>query len=330
MAKNCGIKERPCIATGAGTLMRNLLAATAPDSALCWIKPRVPTRSRLPVHHQMATPTDPNVAVWQRLSQQWDHVGPPFRPTPEDVGFASAVVRAMSKAKQAGALTSILLGVTPELAELLADTRSIEIDHSIAMINWSWMKFPRAGRATSIAAHWTQLPIQNDCIDIILGDGCNIQLEFPAAYQAWFREMARVLRPGGKVVIRVYVSPDTPERSNAVVDDLMHRRIGNPNVLRMRLFMALQASAATGVQVSDVSAFWASARIDEKFLTTELGWPAGAIGIFEVFKNMNLRYSFPTLAELRTVFSDHFIELERRVPGYEIGNRCPTIVLQKI
>jgi SAM-dependent methyltransferase len=277
----------------------------------------------------MGTPNDPNVAVWHRLSQQWDYIGPPFRPTPEDIQFALAVLNAMPNAEQPGALTSILLGVTPELAKVLANTRSIEVDHSIGMINWSWMKFPRGHLASAIAAQWTDLPIRNNCIDLVLGDGCNIQLEFPGAYQTWFREMARVLRPGGKVVLRVFVSPETPEQSNAVVDDLMHRRIGNSNVLRMRLFMALQASAAKGVQVSDVSAFWTSAQIDDKFLTTKLDWPAAAIGIFEVFKNMNLQYSFPTLAQLRTVFSDHFVELERYTPGYEIGSRCPTLVLQR-
>jgi hypothetical protein len=278
----------------------------------------------------MDSPTDPNVAVWQRLSQQWDYVGPPFRPTPEDIGFASAVLNSMPSAEQTGALTSMMLGVTPELATVLAKTRSLEIDHSIGMIDWSWTKFPRSHLATPIAGQWTNLPVRNDCIDLILGDGCNIQLEFPGAYQIWFREMARVLQPGGKVAIRVFVSPETPEHSNAVIDDLMHRRIGNSNALRMRLFMALQPSATIGVAVSDIAAFWASAQIDENFLVTELGWPTAAIGIFEVFKNLNLRYSFPTLAELKTVYSDHFVEADRYIPGYEIGSRCPTIVLQRI
>jgi SAM-dependent methyltransferase len=278
----------------------------------------------------METPSDPNAAVWQRLSQQWDYVGPPFRPTPEDVGFASAVLRTMPNAKQTSTLTAMLLGVTPELAAILAETRSVEIDHSIGMINWSWMKFPRGHLATPIAARWTSLPLRNNSVDLIFGDGCNIQLEFPGAYQTWFREMARILRPGGKVVLRVYLSPETPETPNAVIDDLMHKRIGNSNVLRMRLFMALQISAAIGVQVSDISDFWKSAHIDENFLITELGWPAAAIGVFNVFKNIKLRYSFPTMAQMRMVFRNHFIEFDRYIPGYEIGNRCPTIVLQKI
>jgi Methyltransferase domain len=278
----------------------------------------------------METPPDPNAAVWQRLAQQWDHVGPPFRPTPEDIGFASAVLRSMPNAERTGALTSMLLGVTPELAAILAKTRSLEIDHSIGMINWSWMKFPRGQLATPIAARWTSLPLRNNSVDLIFGDGCNIQLEFPGAYRTWSREMARILRPGGRVVLRVYVLPETPELSNAVIDDLMHKRIGNSNVLRMRLFMALQTSATIGVQVSDIAGYWKSARIDEKFLYTELGWPAAGIGIFDVFKNIELRYSFPTIRQLRMVFSDHFIELDRHNPGYEIGSRCPTIVLQKI
>jgi hypothetical protein len=163
-----------------------------------------------------------------------------------------------------------------------------------------------------------------------LGDGCNIQLGFPGAYQNWFGEMARVLRPGRNVILRVYVSPEIPESSTAVINDLMHGRIGNSNVLRMRLFMAFQRSATEGVRLADISDFWTSLNIDRNFLTRELGWAAGAVGIFDMFKNMNLRYSFPTLVELKTVFTEHFIELDRCVPSYEIGSRCPTIVMQRI
>ena len=306
------------------------LAATTLVSALFSFKLRDQTLLRLPANHTMVTPDDSNVTVWQRLSKQWDFVGPPFRPTAEDIGFASTVLNSTLNAKQPGALTSILLGVTPELAEILANTRSLEIDHSIQMLNWSWLKFPRGRLAAPIAGQWTSLPIRKECIDLIFGDGCNIQLEFPGAYQAWFGEMARVLRPGGKVVLRVYVSPETPEHSKTVIDDLMRRRIGNPNVLRMRLFMALQPSAPEGIRLSDISDFWTSLKIDRNFLTTDLGWPADAIGILDMFKDMNLRYSFPTLAELKMVFAEHFTELGRRIPGYEIGSRCPTIVLQRI
>ena len=198
------------------------------------------------------------------------------------------------------------------------------------MLNWAWLKFPRGRLAAPIAGQWTNLPIRKECIDLIFGDGCNIQLGFPGAYRAWFEEMARVLRPGGKVALRVYVSPETPEPSSAVIDDLMRRRIGDPNVLRMRIFMALQPSAPEGIRLSDISDFWTSLKIDRNFLTTELGWPAGAIGIFDMFKDINLRYSFPTSAELKTVFTEHFTELDRCTPSYEIGSRCPTIVLQRI
>ncbi|MGH6727915.1 MAG: class I SAM-dependent methyltransferase [Pseudolabrys sp.] len=278
----------------------------------------------------MGTANDPNVAVWHRLSEQWDQVGSPFRPTPEDIGFALAALRSMPNAEQPGTLTSILLGVTPELAAVLSNTRNFEIDHSIRMLDWSWMKFPRGRLATPIAAKWTNLPIRDESVDLVFGDGCNIQLEFPGAYRTWFAEMARVLRPGGLAVLRVYVSPDTAERSTAVIDDLMHGRIGNSNVLRMRLFMALQRQASTGIQLSDLADYWSSVAIDKNFLTAELGWPAAGIDIFDMFRGMNLRYSFPTRSELKITFSDHFAELERRVPGYEIGSRCPTIVLQKI
>jgi len=270
------------------------------------------------------------MAVWHRLSEQWDHVGSPFRPTPEDVAFAAAALRAMPNSGQAGALTSVLLGVTPELAAILSRTHNVEVDHSTRMLTWSWTKFPRGHLAMPLAARWTALPIKDRSVDAVFGDGCNIQLEFPGAYRIWFAEMARVLRPGGRVVLRVYVAPDAAESPATVIDDLTHGRIGNANVLRMRLFMALQRQAATGIELSDLADYWSSLAIEKKTLTAKFGWPAAEIDIFDMFKALNLRYSFPTWRELEETFSGCFAELERHIPGYEIGGRCPTIVLEKI
>jgi len=42
---------------------------------------------------------------------------------------------------------------------------------------------------------------------------------------------------------------------------------------------------------------------------------------------MELRYTFPTLAEARAALRDDFSEIACGLPGYELGERCPTFVL---
>jgi hypothetical protein len=47
----------------------------------------------------------------------------------------------------------------------------------------------------------------------------------------------------------------------------------------------------------------------------------------EAYRGLATRYSFPSLAELRAVIAEAgFSILEVVTPGYELGDRCPTIV----
>ena len=54
---------------------------------------------------------------------------------------------------------------------------------------------------------------------------------------------------------------------------------------------------------------------------------AGHLTTVEVYRGSPAVYSFPTLAELRAELAADFEELSCHVPGYELGERCPTLVL---
>jgi SAM-dependent methyltransferase len=274
----------------------------------------------------MTISSETRFAVWPRLSRHWSHVGPPLRPSAEDVAFANSVLADLA-AQLERPVTSILLGVTPELAAMLAHTRTFEIDHSIEMIAWAAAECTQP-LASAVVADWNAMPVRGDVADFVVGDGCYSTAEYPEGYRQLSSEVARVLRPGGRFVIRLFVTPETGETPEAVIDDLKNCRIGSCDVLRWRLNMALQESTTAGARLGDTFAYWQGTGLTS-FVTGVLGWPSAVVDVIEAYRDMETRYTFPTLAQARGVLTEHFCETDCLVPHYELGERCPTLVLER-
>ena len=268
--------------------------------------------------------------TWQRLSKHWSHVGPPLRPAREDVAFAASVLRSLPQYDEVGRLLSILLGVTPELAAILTGTRGLQIEHSIDMINWAMVCHGIGPSTLPVVADWYRLPVPDESADLVMGDGCYSMVSYPDGYARLSREIARALRPGGKCVMRLFVLPDAAETADAVIGDLKRGQIGNFNVLRWRLNMALQPSTAAGVRLADTWKCWNSAQVDMRFLTDDLGWPIETLRVIDAYRDSDTRYTFPTLADARGAISPFLCETACYFPSYEIGDRCPTVVLERI
>jgi SAM-dependent methyltransferase len=276
----------------------------------------------------MTISSEARFAVWPRLSRHWSHVGPPLRPSAEDVAFVNSVLADLAGAQPGRPVTSILLGVTPELAAMLAPTRTFEIDHSFEMIIWAAAECTQNPLASTVVADWKAMPVRGNVADFVVGDGCYSTAEFPEGYRQLSSEVVRVLRSGGKFVIRLFVTPETAETAEAVIEDLKNGRIGNCEVLRWRLNMALQESTTAGVRLGDTFTYWQGTGL-RSFVTNVLGWPPLALDVMEAYRDMNTRFTFPTLAQVRGVLTEHFYEIDCLVPHYEIGERCPTLVLER-
>jgi hypothetical protein len=58
------------------------------------------------------------------------------------------------------------------------------------------------------------------------------------------------------------------------------------------------------------------------------GWSAEELRTIEAYRDVAARYAFPTLAELRDVIGEAGLDVVSvSTPGYELGERCPTLVL---
>ena len=225
--------------------------------------------------------------------------------------------------------TLLLLGVTPELWRMETGERSraIATDHSLDMIRGVWPGRVRS-RDTVLAADWRRLPFADASIDLALADGSLTNLPFPAGYAEVSAELGRTLAQDGCWVARCFVQAAGPESVADVLADLSAGRAGGFHAFKWRLAMALQPDATAGVVLAEVWDTLAAIAPDLAALAARCGWSPESVRTIEAYRGLDARYTFPTLDELCSLLRQTgFSILEVVTPAYELGDRCPTIVL---
>lgn len=264
---------------------------------------------------------------WIDLARSWDLRKSPLRPAPEDIRILEGELRQWHAAAQPPRTEALVLGATPELARLSwpGATHLLASDRSEAMLRGVW---PGASLGNgAVCADWTALPLADASRDLLLGDGCFSALTGDR-YRAFSRSMRRVLRDGGRLFMRYFLRPEKPEPVSGIFDDLGAGRIGNVHAFKWRLSMALHGTLAEGVVLGEIWDVWHQAVPLPERLARERGWPLPEILTMDDFRGVPARYTFPTLAEARSAVAQEFEEIACHYPGYELGERCPTLVLR--
>ena len=147
-----------------------------------------------------------------------------------------------------------------------------------------------------IAGDWGQLPFSDQSFDAVIGDGSLNVYEGPRGW--FFIESRRVIRTGGKLVLRVFVAPDQPESLEAVIAE---KGRGCFHSFKWRVAQAL---AKPYVAVKDI------------YRTIKPVWDHPTLG---VYKDSPAIYYFPRLTDLPAPDQIHY------AGGYELAERCPVI-----
>jgi hypothetical protein len=180
----------------------------------------------------------------------------------------------------------------------------------------------------AVCAEWRALPLPEASRDAILGDGSFSALASGRMYAAVVRALRQVIRDGGMLSMRFYIRPEKPEAPGRVIDDLLRGRIGSFHVFKWRLVMAFHRNLDDGVRLADVWDAWHDAVPDPGALAQRTGWALDSILTIDAYRGVATGYTFPTLPEARLALAEGFEEIECVVPSYELGQRCPTLILR--
>lgn len=252
---------------------------------------------------------------WQGFAQKWGLLGSPLRPCPEDVNnFQQAI------GSDAG--RCLLLGVTPELAGLSPSLTAI--DNCAAMISALW-----TGKQPVILGDWLDLPFAAGSFDTIVGDGCLVLLAHPVQHSKFFEQLVRVLAPGGKILLRIFVSSEQTESREFVCQQALNAQINSFHAFKWRLSMAIAAeSPDRNFNVAETCATFDRLLPDRKQLTALTGWRADEIETVDFYRGSPAIYSYPTLEQVRKCIPATLHEIDVIYGSYELADRCPIMVLE--
>lgn len=255
---------------------------------------------------------------WDDMARKWARVKPPLRPNAE---VGEAVLRQLTAIPG----QTLLLGVTPELAAVAHPI--IAVDRNPGMIACAWPGNTPGRQA--VQGDWLHMPLAGDSFANAIGDGSFNTLTWPDGYARLFAELLRVLRPGGRVVVRNFTTPDPGETLAAVRTAVLERRIGSLHAFKWHVAMALVAPRPEpNIGVTEIRDAFLEMFPDRPGLMAATGWTEEEIETIEVYKDSVVRFSFPTLAQFGAVVPQHFTAPRAVASGaYEMADRCPILVM---
>jgi len=234
---------------------------------------------------------------WKKHAAQWTRINSPLRPCAEDVAlFAQA----------AGTGKGLLLGVTPELRKISPDMTAIDSD--LGMIQNTQCDIAVAH------ADWLDMPFEDHTFDFVIGDGHLTNLLWPRDYKLLRAELARVLKPEGRIVFRAFLAPDVQE----TVEEVLANPGDNFHAFKWRFAQALLLGGDPNIPVAGIHMAF------ERFVPDRsvLPFPIEDINTIDVYKNATALYSFPTRAQLKEIFGE---EVSFTTGSYTLAERCPVI-----
>jgi SAM-dependent methyltransferase len=263
--------------------------------------------------------------TWNDSAVRFDDWGPPLRPSPEDIQLMREMIVAWHGSNQSRRMRVFLCGVTPEIVtmEWPFPMDMVGMDQAESMVRLVWPG-DLPGIRRGIVGNWMESGLEAGSQDIVIGDGGFAFLSYPDGQRALMAELRRVLAPTGLFVYRHFAQAERHETVDDVLSAARSGGIGNFHAFKWRLAMALQPDSTSGVRQSDIWSAWTKAGLSPARLP-QPGWSDRAVSTIDMYREKQARLYFPTLSEFRTLLNEYYKDIDVRLPGYELGERCPTM-----
>lgn len=247
---------------------------------------------------------------------RWPTLTPPLRPATSVTAQIDGLIRSAE-----GSI--LLLGVTPELAAI--DRDIIAVDWSRDMIALAWLG--DTARRRAVVGDWKALPLESGSMGAAMGDGALSMLHWPDEAAVVLGELWRVLRTGGRAVIRCFATAEVPGALDFMarwtVESAVHF-----HEWRLRFNMAAaRADGVVGITSARLFEHYQMVMADLK--ASEL--PEGGLAEIEAYAGSTYIHCYPKRSELAQLLHSawcgpwHFVE----TTGYPGAELCPLLVLER-
>jgi SAM-dependent methyltransferase len=254
---------------------------------------------------------------WAGFYRRWRQLEPPLRPHPD-------VCAAVRRLIAGHADRALLLGMTPEFAPLAAQTVAVDWSDKALSVIWAG----NGPTQHALKGNWLRLPCTAAVFSAAIGDGSFNCLEYPGDYECVFDELARAVRPGGRIVVRVYLTPDPCDLLPATRVRTMAGGVRNIHELKWRVANALcAASGEPNLPVTSILDGFNRTFPDRLALRRATGWTGEEVAQVDAYDRLPDVFSFPTARQLLTV-AERFARCRLVAAGdYALAERCPLLVM---
>lgn len=264
-----------------------------------------------------------------RLALSWQIFGCPLRPVEEDVAFCMEAYEDWNHRGKTPRV--LLLGVTPELYEAPwpEGTDILAVDFTPEMIDIVWT----GPKDMVMCADWLEMDLPDKSRDIVICDGGLVMLDYPQQQKQLADVLYRILADDGICIFRLFCPAFEKEPVETVLEDLLNGRIVNLNLLIMRLWFALHDNVEDGVKPSNVWQVIEDKVADMDQLSTLSGFSVQQLEAVKLNKGSIASYHLLNPDQSAKIFcEDHggYGLTQIKIPTYEYGKCCPTIILKKL
>ncbi len=236
--------------------------------------------------------------------------------------MAAAYRRAVGEGRRRG----LLLGVTPELADISRDLTAVE--RSQATINRRWPGDTPNRRA--ICADWKDVPLPARGFDICVGDGSLNVLSSQAEIAFMLDRLSTLLEPGGQIVIRLYLTPEAGETVDQVFRAASSGEVVSFSAFKFRLAMAMVSERGDpSIRVADIAEAFNRAVSDRMAFSRDTGISRAEIEVIDIYVGSTETYCFTTQSQLVATIPPSLRLVSFIDTGtYELAERCPIAIIE--
>jgi hypothetical protein len=165
----------------------------------------------------------------------------------------------------------------------------------------------------------------------VIGDGSLDCLNYPSGYTRIFSELARAMRPGARLAVRLYLTPEACEDVETVRVNTLSGRNKGFHALKWRLANAIAAERRDpNVPVREILRLFDRLFPDRTALSRVTGWPPDDIAEIDAYAPLPAVFSFPTARQVLETVPDAFADARFVAAGhYELAERCPILALER-